>query len=482
MKNRIPRRIRSFSVRDTYHNFRQSKRYKKTILFIQRKPFTSFFASLGLFLLILILGTVVSNLSKKEVKATTPTKAVEIYTIGKTPTVPLQAQVEKNGIVKIVAQTSGIVQTIHVHEGDAVKQGQTLVSLSSNYQGGNAPALQAQLAGAQLKNVYDTYGLQKDIISRQRDIATASAENTEQLRQISDKSLGDTRSLLDMNESMLDKLNTQIQSTDPSDPAYTQLKAQQAQLQAGVNQLRSAVRSLEYQTNTTNPPTTLANTQKEIALKQLDVQEKALDLSKQVSRIQYNLALVQVGSMNPASPFSGTVQRITVHEGDNVNSGTVLAIIAGSNVTNTAVLRVPQQIAQSISRSEPSTFHINGKKISLVPSYVSTVATDGQLYSIIYTFPEGVTSLTDNQYIQVDAPIGYAATNGINPYVPIDSVYESQNEATVYLFQKGTAVARTITVGEVYGDFVSITDGLHDGDQIILNRNVVAGDKVTVTK
>ena len=475
-------RIRRFNFSDTRSRITTSKRYRRTVVFFQRKPFTSFFATLGIFLLILILGSVISNLNKKEIKKSNPVKAVQVYTIGKAPTVSLQAQIEKNGIIQIVSQGGGIVSKVMVKEGDTVQQGQTLVSLSTNYQGGNAPALQAQLAGAQLKNIKDTYGLQKDIISKQRDIATASAENTEQLRQISDKSLNDTRGLLDLNQSNLDQINAALQITPPNDPDYATLKAQQAQLQAGVDQLRGSVRNLEYSTNTQNPPSVLANTQKELALKQLDVQEKALDLNKKVSGIQYSLALVQAGLMTPAAPFAGTVQKVNVQVGESVGPGTVIATIASSEMTTTAILRVPQQIAENISRVEPTNFTINNKKVSVMPSYVSLVATDGQLYSIVYSLPEGVTDLTDNQYIKAEVPVGSAATNGANPYIPIDSVYESQNEATVYVLKNNKAEAKTVTVGNVYGDYVSVLSGLHDGDQLILNRNVVAGDTVKADK
>lgn len=470
-------RFRRFKISNTRNRIVNSKRYRRTVLFIQRKPFTSFFATLGIFLLILILGSVITNLNKKEVKKTTPVKAVTIYTIGNAPTVSLQAQVQKNGVVQIVSQGGGIVSKVFVKEGDSVQQGQTLVSLSTNYQGGNAPALQAQLAGAQLKNIKDTYGLQKDIISKQRDIATASAQNTDELRQVSQKSLNDTRGLLDMNRNILNAINDQI-ALNPNDPGNSQLRQQQAQYQAAVNQLQNSVNSLDYSANTNNPPTLLANTQKELTLKQLDVQEKALDLNKKVSGIQYSLALVQAGLMTPAAPFAGTVQKVNVQVGESVGPGTVIATIASSEIATTAILRVPQQIAENISRVEPTVFTFRNKKVSVVPSYVSLVATDGQLYSIIYSFPDGVTGLTDNQYITADVPVGSAATNGANPYIPIDSVYESQNESTVYLLRNNKAVAQVVTVGDVYGDYVSVLSGLHDGDHLILNRNVVAGDSV----
>ncbi|HVZ58990.1 MAG TPA: HlyD family efflux transporter periplasmic adaptor subunit, partial [Patescibacteria group bacterium] len=427
------------------------------------------------------LGSLISNLNKKSTSKPEVIKAVRIYTIGKSPTVSLEAQIEKKGVIKIVAQGSGIVQTIHVSEGDTVRQGQYLVSLSTNYQGGNAPALQAQLAGAQLQNLNDTYDTQKDIISKQRDIATASAENTDQLRQISQKSLDDTKGLLELNQNLLDSLNTSIaqleQNGDPQNQLPT-LQAQQAQLQSGVDQLHNSVRTLEYQTDTNNPPTLLATTQKDITLEQLDIQEKALDLNKKVSSLQYNLALVQESLMHPAAPFAGTVERINVQVGENVSSGTVIATLASSDQTTTAVVRAPEKIASQISRVQPSILHLPDRSISLTPSYVSTVATDGQLYSILYTLPSGITSPTDGEYISVDVPVGVAMTNGLDPYVPLDSVFESQNESTVFLLQNDKAVARKVQLADVYGQYVSVVQGLHDGDQIILDRNVVAGDRV----
>ena len=484
MANYRLRSLRSLKIANPLPKIRQSKRYKRLTAFIKHKPFASFFVALGLLLFVLILGSILSSLNKKEVTAPTPSKAVQTSTIGKAPTVALQAQVETNGVIKIMAQGSGIVQKVHVNEGDAIKQGQWLVSLSTNYQGGSAPALQAQLAGAQAKNVNETYNLQKDIISKQHDVATASAENTEQLRQISHQSLDDTNNLLNVNRTQLDAVNAQIallEQTDPTNSQLPTLKTQQLQLQSGVNQLANAARSLDYQTNTNKPPTLLANTQKDITLKQLDLQEKALDLNKKVSNIQYNLALVWEAMMHPAAPFAGTVERVNVQVGENVSSGDVIATIASSEITSTAILRVPEQIADNISRVEPSIIHLKDRTLNLTPTYVSTVATDGQLYSIIYTFPDGISSLTNGEYLKVEVPVGYATTNGINPYIPIDSVYESQNEATVYLLKNNKAQARQITVGDVYGEYVAVLQGLHDGDQIILDRNVVAGDAVRLT-
>lgn len=478
----VSKKLRQVNLREKLSKVVKSKQYRRGVSLIQKKPFTSFFIALGLFLLILIVGSVMSSLGQKEKQKITPVKIVKTYTIGKTPTVTLQAQVKENGLVQIIAQTAGIVDTIHVSEGDTVRDGQWLMSLATNYQGGNAPALQAQLAGAVLKNNKESYDTQKEIIAKQKEITTTTSDNTEQLRQISIKSLQDTRNLISLNEEALDSLVGQIdtvKANNPDDPMLTGLLTQKLQIQSGLDQLQAAERSYDYQTNDTNPPTTLSNTQKDIALKQLDLQEKALDLNKKVSGIQYNLALVQEGVMHPSAPFAGTVARIHVQVGQNVSSGDVVATVVSSDVNTSAILRVPAQIAHSVSHVEPSIFTIKNKKYSVVPSYVSTVATDGQLYSIIYNFPDGSSIGTDGEYISVVVPVGYAQTSGITTFVPIDSVYESQNDSTLYLLKDKKALARKVTLGDVYGEYVEVTQGLHDDDIVILDRNVVAGDTVT---
>ena len=477
----VLKKIQQVKPRDQLHKLIQSKQYKRGVKLIQKKPFTSFFITLGIFLFILILGSVISSFQKKESQKVASIKSVKTYTIGKIPTVTLQAQVKENGLVQIIAQTAGIVDTIHVSEGDSVKDGQWLISLATNYQGGNAQALQAQLAGAVLKNNKESYDTQKEIIAKQKDVTTTSSDNTEQLRQISIKSLQDTRNLISLNQEALDSLVGQIdtvKTSNPNDPLLTGLLAQKLQLQSGLDQLQAAERSYDYQTNDTKPPTTISNTQKDIALKQLDLQEKALDLNKKVSGIQYNLALVQEGIMHPSAPFAGTVARIHVQIGQSVSSGDVVATIVSSDVNTSAILRAPAQIAHSISRVEPSIFTIKNKTYSIVPSYVSTVATDGQLYSIIYNFPDDSTIGTDGEYIPVVVPVGYTQTTSITPFIPIDSVYESQNDSTLYLMKNNKALARKVTLGDVYGEYVEVTQGLYDNDIVILDRNVVAGDSV----
>src|SRR5581483_2311973 len=102
--------------------------------------------------LVIILGRILNQPKTTPTPAPQP-KSVQLYSIGQAPKVMFEAKVEKAGTIKIVAQTSGIVQSISVKEGSNVNKGQELISLSTNYQGDSAPGVQAQIAQNQYQNV-----------------------------------------------------------------------------------------------------------------------------------------------------------------------------------------------------------------------------------------------------------------------------------------------------------------------------------------
>ncbi|HLD01268.1 MAG TPA: HlyD family efflux transporter periplasmic adaptor subunit [Patescibacteria group bacterium] len=483
MKIPFINRLRSVHPREKLREVRSGKRYKKVVTTVEKRPFFSFFVTLGLLFGVIILASVISSLGRKETPKHEIVKSVATYTIGTSPTVQVQAVVEKTGVVEVVALTPGIVQQINVNAGDTVYKGTTLVSLSSNYQGGNTASLSRQLAATQYKNVTGTYDEQKDVIKKQREIAEKSDANTEELRKISENSLGDTKDLLSLNETLLTNITDQITTAEGLGQDTFQLKQLKAQIQAGTIQLKGSVRSIEYQSASDKPANQLTDLGKDIALKQLEIQEKALDLGRDVSRIQLQIAQVNEAMYYPASPYTGKVQRVHVKIGQSVNPGTPLFTVSCDNQQATAVVNVPFAVAQAASTLEPSRIHLGDTEISLMPAFVSQDATDGQLYSIIYNLPEGsVQKVTDKSYVLVDLPAGLVATTtNTIPYIPVDAVYQTQENAYVYVVEQGVVKIRTVRIGSLYGKYVEIASGLKKSDKVVLNRNVIAGDKVKVT-
>ncbi|HEX8932490.1 MAG TPA: biotin/lipoyl-binding protein, partial [Patescibacteria group bacterium] len=430
-----------------------------------------------------IIGNVLQK-AKVETTKELPVKPVTIYSIGEAPHASFQAKIEKSGVVKIIAQASGIVQSVNVTQGDAVYKGQQIIFLASNYQGGNAASVQRQIAQTQYQNVLDTFDNQKDLLNKQRDLANTTDDNAGKLRDISHQSLGETNSLVSANQSVLDQMNQNLQtliSANSNDPNILTLKGSINQLQNGINQLREAARSIDYSSSNDNAPAKLSDMQKDLTLKQLDIQDKGLDMSRELSSLQLSLSYINEATMYPATPFSGTVERVYVYPGQAVTPGTVLAVISSKDVKATAVLTVPGKIADILTQGQPSEIEVGNKKIALTPYYISSQATDGQLFSVFYDLPEDYQKdFSDGQYIDISVPINSVKTTASDPLLPIDAVYQTQDQAFVLVDEKGTAVTRIVKIGQIYGSFIEVLSGLKLSDQVILDRNVIAGDKVTI--
>jgi multidrug efflux pump subunit AcrA (membrane-fusion protein) len=462
---------------------------KKIFTFINKRPFASFFITLGILFILIIISNVLGAPKKTEKKEAPEIKQVRVFNVGSAPKITVQAQIEKSGIIHLTSLAPGIVWSINKQVGQHISKGETLFSLSSNYQGGNASVLQRQLAQTQYQNVLDTYDLQKDIIKKQRDLADKTDQNADQLRDITNKSLDEMKSLISLNDGILTSLDQNITNLEASnvggvnDELILATKELKSQFLGINNQAKQGLRMSEFSAAGDKPPADLSNIQKDLTMKQLDLQEKILDLNREISRIQLQIARVVEAMMFPAAPFSGTIQRIFVKVGQQVNPGTELAVLTQDqgNDPVIALAYVSQDIAKRVSRLEPSILHLDGATISSYPTFISEDAIQGFLYGIYFDVPDQyMTGVIEKGFIQVDLPIGYFDTASVIPYIPIDAVYQTKDKSFVYVIKDGKAEAKQLILGNVYGSYVEVEKGLGDKDRIILNRNVIAGDLVTI--
>lgn len=472
-----------FLAKFSFLNKKRKVLYKKTFLYIQKKPFTSLFAVLAVFFVLMVIGNVLFSPKVAPEHNIAAVKNVQVYKLGSSPQITYQGKVEKSGVVKIVAQTSGIVSNINVAEGQQVYAGTNILSLATNYSGGNASSISRQIAQTQYQNAKDTFDTQKDVIAKQREIANTNKDNADLLNKITSQSASDMQALFDLNQTVVTSLNQHIQDLiaanvgGANDTAILQSKEQLAQFQSAMAQTNSSYKTLQVQSSDSS--SALANISHEIALKQLDLQEKALNMSLDVTRLSYNLASVLEQNMFPSSPFAGTVDRIFVKIGDNITSGTTLASISGTDQHVEIVVSVPADIAKNISVVQPSILYIGDESVEMVPSYISKDATNGVLYSVIYQLDDSLTAkLTDETYVNVKIPIGIADTTNIDPFIPLDSVVQTEEEAFVYVIDKDVAKVKKISLGQIQGRFVEVLSGLPKESQVILDRSVIEGDKV----
>jgi multidrug efflux pump subunit AcrA (membrane-fusion protein) len=326
----------------------------------------------------------------------------------------------------------------------------------------------------------------------EEEIVEKGHENFEDMREIIEDSLGETRSLITLNQDALSLLDQQIKDFEQANPSLNSttrpeliaLKSQKLQLTASVNQARQALRTNEYNADEDNTPSEISELNKEVTLRQLDIQRKQLDINLAVLGLQTKVAQINESLMYPTAPFAGTIQRVFVKEKQSVKAGDPLFVISQTEQTKpiTAVAFVSSDVAKRVSRIEPSTLHIGNKSTyTSIPSFVSTEAVQGTLYAIYYPIPEQYSKdVVSEGFISVDMPIGMANTTMVATYVPLDAVYQTREKAYVFVVNGDKAKSKDVQLGQVYGDSVEIVSGLKNGDQVILNRNIIAGDKITV--
>jgi len=452
---------------------------------IKRNPLTSFLVLLGILLLLIIVGNFLRKPKAAQQAQEKRAFQSKTYVIGSAPTMQLTGKVEKTGVITMVAQSAGIVQKVHVTVGDEVRKGKTLVSLSTSYSGGSIPSIQRQLAQTQFTFTEDTFQTQKDLVGRQRELANEQWQNTDELRKISDKTLGDTRDQISINESILstisDNLKTLEEATDSADNADLILATKQmkAQYMGVVGQLKQASRALEYQVDTNNPPSKLAELQRDLTLKQLDVQEKSLDLNKEINQLNLRIARVAESLMYPSSPFAGTVERIHVRPGQAVSPGTPIISLTGAPDQFDVVVMVPEEIRNAVSQLEPSTVFIDQQQITSYPLHVSTEPIYQGLYAVTYHIPVTYeAAVHEGENLTITVPLGYPDTGAVTPTVPLHAIHQFQDYAQVFVLKDNKAEAKTVKLGSVFGGYIEVTEGLSDGDEILLNRSVVSGSAI----
>ena len=469
-------------------NFSLTK--NKVLAYVDKNPNRSFYIALGILFVLIVFSNILGTPRQKVEKPANALKQVEIYTIGSVPKLDFSAQIEKSQVVTITSLAPGVVQSINKPVGSTVKKGEALITLSSNYQGGNASSLSRVLAQKQYQSAVDNNGLQKDIIAKQKEIAQKAEANADEIRDITEKSIDETNGLIDLNSDIISSLDQNIsnlESTNVSganDSLILQTKQLKSQYFAGLNAARQALRMVEYNADNENPPAELSDLQKDVTIKQLELQEKMLDLNREIAGFQLKIARTVEAMMIPAAPFYGSVERIFVKIGQSVNPGTPLAVLSGDRqkAVVTAVAYIPQEIANKISKLEESVVRLSsGDSFKAQPVYISKDTVNGSLSAVYFNIPDKFyDKVTEKGYVNVALPIGYFDSGTTIPYIPIDAVYQTNDKNYVFTEKDGIAESTLVELGDVFGSFVEIKKGLNTGDKVIKNRNIISGDHVSV--
>lgn len=470
-----------------------SNRFKSSwnwlTLQISKRPLGSFLFALAL---LVVLAAVGSVWRKPAPQTETPEKApisVRVLSVGTQPVVSIPATVQTSGVVKLTAQSGGIVQKVTVTPGQQVKRGQQLTSLGLGYTGGSPQYFQRQIAEKSFTNSKENLPTQLDMIAKRRDIARDAETQAAELREIGRKSLDDTRTLLSLNEQILSVIDDQLKAAEASgNQADIQTyRSAKAGALSGINALRSGLRQAEYQTDDQAEPADIARTSRDLTLQQLDLEERGAKLAVEIAELNYKLARFSESLLYPASPCAGTVERVYVRFGQSVQPGAAIAEVVCAQTGIQAIGLTNQATARKVLQTELGVFRsVDGATASAQILAVSTQATDGPLFSVTAVLSDDKAALTDASYGVLELPVVGDTTSSSIPFVPLDAIYQTQTQSFIYVVTehegKLIAAVREVELGVVYGTSVEVLSGLAAGDQVILSRSVAAGDILQVSE
>lgn len=463
-----------------------NKTYPQLLRRFERRPLLFIFSLVVIFLVLIVLGNIIRSPKQENSNEQKVVKNVQVYNIGNSSEISIQGQIEKSGIITVTAQTSGIVKSIDVKAGDVVSPGKRLLSLSSNYQGASVPSIQRQIAGVQYQNTKDTYDTQREIILKQKTIANKQDENADELRVIADNSIERTEDLIDLNQNILDSVNSNLSGLESgniggaNDDAILSTKQLKSQVQSGLNQLKSTLDNTRYQSKDDNPQAELSNLTREVALKQLDTQEKALELSLKIAGLQLQLAQIQESLMLPSSPINAVVERIYVKEGELVNPGTPLIVIHGDQNLQ-LIAKIPFDLSQIVSKERASKAIIDNNEIEIFPEHISIDITDGNLSSILYSIPDSYqNSISNNSYINITVPLDVNSKSNGKIYIPIDAVHTLPDTSIIYVVDENKAKTIPVKIESIRGNLAEVNSkDLSRYQFVVTTRNVSDGELIS---
>ncbi|GIW62690.1 MAG: secretion protein HlyD [Patescibacteria group bacterium] len=442
-----------------------------------------------LLVLLIVFGRLIAKDNQTDTTTVENIKRVEVYRVGTSAKVKVKGKVETSSSAVITALTSGLVKSVDVVEGQKVAKNKVLARLSSNYWGANANYIQSKIAKIQLDNAKNNYDTQKEIIAKNKELVSLNKDNRENLNQISKESVDRTTEIINLNNEIISTLDSYLnnyQATNSAginDALILSTKQLKSQYLSANNQLKSSLSDLDYRTNN-ETPNKIADLNDDIVLKQLDLQLKTLELQVKLSELQYKLSKIQESLMYPSALFDGVIEKVYIKPGQLVSAGTPLFVL---NAYNNKDVKITAYVSESLAANlsledQAKIIFSDGSTINLTPYYISSIAVEGDLYSVYFKLPaEYIDKVWNNQTVEIELVAKFADSGSIVPIVPLESVYLLNEKAYVLVVDKNNIVKEVkIVLGKLLGGYVVVESGLDKSALVVLSRNAVAGDKVEI--
>lgn len=222
---------------------------------------------------------------------------------------------------------------------------------------------------------------------------------------------------------------------------------------------------------------TLTGSAEDVALAELRKNRNVRNYTLTSSRLNLALALRSDAVLQPKSSLPGVITSIAVRRGQFVNAGDTLATLSASSTTATVEVLLSSDTASLIDPTKAATLITSDGTLSLTLVYLSTQENETGLYSALFSLPADASSkLIDGHYIDIHIALK-SQTDTI--LLPLEAVSQSTQSAWVMVAENGQATAKTVTLGQIFGNYIEVTDGINPDSPIILSRGIIEGESIT---
>lgn len=263
-----------------------------------------------------------------------------------------------------------------------------------------------------------------------------------------------------------------------------QLNAIDSQIKSSKNALNSVLEQSQVKISNIErtielQELSLENTRNSLTAQSTNAELSQLGVSAQLNSANAQLAAASFQYENLAlpAPFAGTVISHKTSVGTQVSPGQEIMEIG-----NLKLIEIRVEVSGSVSDAV-----VLGQEVLIDGNPVGRIA-EIEAAADLATGKVGVKIEADNsqgQFVpgsiaEVEFELVYRLSRSI--LIPLKDVKVGQNSKKVLVFVDGEVTEREVGLGSIYGDLVEVTEGLGEGDLLIVSNGsfLKQGDKVEV--
>ena len=200
--------------------------------------------------------------------------------------------------------------------------------------------------------------------------------------------------------------------------------------------------------------------QKDVDSASIGVESAAAGVDSAANKV--DTASYQLSLYTVTAPMSGVIEKVNVEKNNYFAAGNVSFVISNPD-SRCAVFHVPDTVASELRVGQSVSVNSNSKNYEGKITEIGVAVDDTGLFQIKAAIGNA-SDLSDGINIKVDTVIHRSEDKVI---IPTDAVYFKDNQAFVYVADKGYAVKKNVVV-DIYGDEqTTISEGISNGDEVI---------------